>query len=194
MSSRVCIPESHIWVTLKESFVHQLLSLSEEDRGFPGRTGKELRANAGGDPWVREIPWSRKWQLRYSYLETHIDRKPGRLQSIVLQSRTRLSNWACGHSTRHTAHTHARTHTHTVASWSLPLCFWVTYTWHLPASEDIWQTPRAGSEKSVYCLRWGAIQYKVSLHMNRAFYCSLTGIRDEVVGETVCIVWYLHKL
>ena len=33
-------------------------------RGFPnGSTGKEFTCNAGGfDPWVRKIPWRRKWQ------------------------------------------------------------------------------------------------------------------------------------
>ena len=53
---------------------------------------------------------------------------------------------------------------------------------------------RVGHDWSDLAAAAAAIQYKVSLHMNRAFYCSLTGIRDEVLGEMVCIVWYLHKL
>ena len=36
------------------------------------------------DPWVRKIPWRRKWQLlQYSYLENPMDR--GGLQSMGLQ-------------------------------------------------------------------------------------------------------------
>ena len=51
------------------------------------------------DPWVRKIPWSRKWQLtQYTCLENTTDR--GVQQSIVCgvtKSRTWLSNWAHTH-------------------------------------------------------------------------------------------------
>lgn len=40
--------------------------------------------------------------LKYSYLEFPVDRKPGRLQSIVLPNWTRLSNWARAHTHTHT--------------------------------------------------------------------------------------------
>ena len=51
------------------------------------------------DPWVRKIPWSRKWQLtQYPCLENTTDR--GVQQAIVCgvtKSRTWLSNWAHTH-------------------------------------------------------------------------------------------------
>ena len=50
-------------------------------------------------PWVRKIPWGRKWQpLQYSCLENSMDR--GAWQATVhgvTKSWTQLSNWACMH-------------------------------------------------------------------------------------------------
>ena len=53
-------------------------------RGFPGgASGKERRR--GFDPWIRKIPWRRKWQPTPVFLpgKSHRQRKCGRLQSIA---------------------------------------------------------------------------------------------------------------
>ena len=48
------------------------------------------------DPWVKKIPWSRKWQTRqYSCLGNSMDRAAWRaMVHRATKSRTRLSNWA----------------------------------------------------------------------------------------------------
>ena len=62
--------------------------------GFPGgASGKEptcqcrRRNRHKFNPWVRKIPWKRKWQPTPVFLpgESHEQTKPGRLQSIGLQ-------------------------------------------------------------------------------------------------------------
>ena len=44
------------------------------------------------DPWVRKIPWQRKWQLISVFLPGKLPwtEEPGRLQSTVSQIQTRL--------------------------------------------------------------------------------------------------------
>ena len=51
------------------------------------------------DPWVRKIPWGRKWQpLQYPCLENSMDRGAWRATVHgVTKSWTQLSNWACTH-------------------------------------------------------------------------------------------------
>ena len=71
-------------------------------KGLPGDSVvKNLPANEGksGDtgfnPWVKKIPWRRKWQPTPVFLpgEFHGQRSLGGLQSMRSQrSRTRLSN------------------------------------------------------------------------------------------------------
>ncbi|CAN0568393.1 unnamed protein product [Rangifer tarandus platyrhynchus] len=69
---------------------------SESSLGFPSESvGKESVCNAGDpgfDPWVRKIPWRRKWQLTPVFFpgESPWTEEPGRLESVGLQSRTRL--------------------------------------------------------------------------------------------------------
>ena len=51
------------------------------------------------DPWVRKIPWRRKWQLQYSCLENSTDR--GAWQATVhrfAKSQTWMSDWECTHT------------------------------------------------------------------------------------------------
>ena len=50
------------------------------------------------NPWVRKIPWSRKWRLTLVFLPQNIPRtkEPGRLQTMGLQ-RVR-HNWATKHT------------------------------------------------------------------------------------------------
>ena len=99
----------HIW-----SLGHKQEMLLVEvllEKGFPGSTGSEESAcqfrRCRFDPWVRKIPWRRKWQpLQYSSLGNPLDR--GAWETTVhgvAMSRTRLST--------HTYHTHTHTHTHT---------------------------------------------------------------------------------
>ena len=57
----------------KKSFLYSLeTNISASSLGFPGGTGvKNLLANAGDVgliPWVRKIPWSRKWQPTLIFL------------------------------------------------------------------------------------------------------------------------------
>ena len=50
------------------------------------------------DPWVRKIPWSRKWSLQYSCLENSMDRRAW--QATVhgaAKSQTWLSDWIDTH-------------------------------------------------------------------------------------------------
>ena len=66
-------------------------------RGFPsGSAGKEFTCQSrrcGFSPWVRKIPWRRKWRpLQRSCLENPMDRGAWRATAHgVAQSRTRLS-------------------------------------------------------------------------------------------------------
>ena len=56
--------------------------------GFPGGSvSKESTSNTGLDPWVRKIPWRRKWQLTPVFLpgNSHGPQEPGRVQSMGLQ-------------------------------------------------------------------------------------------------------------
>ena len=41
----------------------------------------------GFDPWIRKIPWSRRWQCTVVFLPGKISwrEEPGRLQSVELQ-------------------------------------------------------------------------------------------------------------
>ena len=58
----------------------------------------------GFNPWVRKIPWRRKWQPTPVFLpgESLWTEKPGRLQSIGWQKvRHDWSDWACTHSLKH---------------------------------------------------------------------------------------------
>ena len=94
-------------MTLKESFVYQLLSLFEEDWGFPGRSGRESACQCRRcrfDPWVREIPWSRKRQLTQVFLPG-ISRRQKAWQATVhsvaeLDTIEQLST--CTHTHTHT--------------------------------------------------------------------------------------------
>ena len=57
--------------------------------GFPGGSGaKDLSAmqETGFDPWVREMPWRRKWQPTPTFLpgKSHGQRTLGGLQSMGL--------------------------------------------------------------------------------------------------------------
>ena len=60
-------------------------------QGFPGGSVvKNLSAKAGDvgfDPWIRKIPWRRKWQPISSSLDWEIPQteEPGRLQSMLSQ-------------------------------------------------------------------------------------------------------------
>ena len=63
--------------------------------GFPGGSViKILPAISGFDPWIRKSPWRRKWEPTPVFLpgEYHGQEKPGGLQSMGSQSRTRLSH------------------------------------------------------------------------------------------------------
>ena len=69
------------------------------ERGFPGGvSGKEPSCQCrrhkrwGFDPWVKKILWRRKWQPTPVFLPWRIPwtEEPGGLQSMVLQSQTRL--------------------------------------------------------------------------------------------------------
>ena len=82
-----------------------LITESIVSRGFPGGTVvKNLPAN----PWVRKIPWSRKWQPTSVFM-------PGKFHGQ--RSLVGYSPWGCrvGHdwATECTSHTHSHTHTHT---------------------------------------------------------------------------------
>ena len=65
--------------------------------GFPrGRSGKELACQSrrrGFNPWVRKIPWRRKWQPTPVFLpgKSQGQKSLGGLQPMGLQSLTRLS-------------------------------------------------------------------------------------------------------
>ena len=64
----------------------------------------------GFSPWVRKIPWRRKWQPTpvFSPGESHGQRSPaGYTVHGVAKRQTGLSACACTH-----AHTHTHTHTH----------------------------------------------------------------------------------
>ena len=65
------------------------------------------------DPWIRKIPWRRKWQpIQYFCLENPMDR--GAWQASVhgvAKSQTQLSNWI---------HTHTHTHTEAEISCTSP--------------------------------------------------------------------------
>ena len=57
-------------------------------KGFPGGSGvKNLPANSGFDPWVRKIPWRRKWKPTAVFLPEKIPwtKEPGWLQSTGSQ-------------------------------------------------------------------------------------------------------------
>ena len=60
---------------------------------------KNLSVNAGDtrDPWVRKIPWRRKWQPTPVFLPGEFWR--ARVPKVA-KSRTQLSNWACVHTPR----------------------------------------------------------------------------------------------
>ena len=66
----------------------------------------------GFNPWVRKIPWRRKWQPSPSILAWKIPwtKEPGGLQSIGLQE-SGTTESTCVHAHTHT-HTHIDTHTH----------------------------------------------------------------------------------
>ena len=49
----------------------------------------------GFDPWVRKVPWSRKWQLIPVFLPGKFHgEESGKLQSMGSQSQTQLTDWA----------------------------------------------------------------------------------------------------
>ena len=82
-----------------------LKSLSYLALDFPGGTsGKESTCQCrrhkkcGFDPWVGEIPWSRKWEATLVFLPGKIPwtEEPSRLQSMGLQ-RVR-HDWATEHT------------------------------------------------------------------------------------------------
>ena len=85
---------------------HQIL-LSDHDQklGFPGGTnGKESTCQFkrpkrhSFNPWVRKIPWSRKWQPIPLFLAWKVSwtEEPGKLQSMGLQ--TIRHDWSCTHT------------------------------------------------------------------------------------------------
>ena len=82
----------------------------EADTGIPGGTvGKNLPARRhkrrGFHPWVRKIPWRRKWQPTPVFL-------PGKLHGQ--RNLAGHSPWGYRVKDERThAHTHTRTHTHT---------------------------------------------------------------------------------
>ena len=71
--------------------------------GFRWPSGKESACQCrrckrlGFNPWVRKMPWSRKWQpnpLQYSCLENSLDRGARLARDHgVTKSQIRLSNW-----------------------------------------------------------------------------------------------------
>jgi len=84
----------------------------EDMRDFPGGASGEESAcqcrkcrRQGFDPWVRKIPWSRKWQPTPVFL-------PGKFHGQ--RSLVGYSAWSCKEldMTEHT-HTHTHMHTHT---------------------------------------------------------------------------------
>ena len=86
-----------IWsdVSQKKKEKYQRISLICTSQVAP--LVKSLPANSGYmrcgfDPWVRKIPWRRKWQPTPVFLpgESPGTKEPGRLQSTGLQSRTGL--------------------------------------------------------------------------------------------------------
>ena len=85
---------------------HGQLCLTVSPLIFPGGSVvKNSPTNAGFDPWVWDMcliyGFGRSPRVEngnplwYSCLENPMDRVPGRLQSIVSKSWTRLSDWAC---------------------------------------------------------------------------------------------------
>ena len=102
---------------LKYKMEIRIAYTSQVDGGFPGITrGKgptclcRRPKRRGFNPWVRNIPWSMAWQFTQVFLpgESPWTEDPGRLQSIALQSQTRLKRV----STRQHTHTHTHIHTH----------------------------------------------------------------------------------
>ena len=81
-------------------------------------TGDRLQCRRPSfDPWVRKIPWRRKWQpLQHSCLENPMDRGAGGLQSMGSQ-RVRHDL-----ATKQQQHAYTRIHTHTL----LVLFLWKT--------------------------------------------------------------------
>ena len=55
--------------------------------GFPGGSDGQESACKVKNPWVRKIPWRKKWQPTPVFLlgESHGQKKPDGLQSIGLQ-------------------------------------------------------------------------------------------------------------
>ena len=87
-------------VNVSLSFWHFSACIWKVD--FPGGWGvKNLAANAGdvgSIPGLRRYPGGENGNpLQYSCLENPIDMEYGQLQSLVSQSQTQLSNWACVH-------------------------------------------------------------------------------------------------
>ena len=66
----------------------------------------------GFNPWIRKIPWRRKWQPTLAFLpRVPRSEEPGGLQSMgVAKSQTGLK-WFKTHTHRH-RHTHTHTHFH----------------------------------------------------------------------------------
>ena len=87
------------------------------------------------DPWVRKIPWRRKWQSTPVFLpgKSPWTKKPGRLQSMGLQ---RVGhNWVQAHT------------------WTVGEKWYVTRKEMLPNCWDLWVLP-----SRTYSVSWG-IQY-----------------------------------
>ena len=59
-----------------------------------GKKPETRTESLGQDPWVITPRGENGNPLQYSYLENPMDREPGRLQSMGLQSQVGLSNWA----------------------------------------------------------------------------------------------------
>ena len=62
--------------------------------GFPrGASGKEFTCKAGdsnSDPWVRKIPWRRKWQPTPYCLENPMDRGTWQAHEVTVHGDTEL--------------------------------------------------------------------------------------------------------
>ena len=85
--------------------LHGIIILSTLPMGFPGgASSKESSCQCRRhkrhkfNPWVKKIPWRRKWQSTPMFLHEKISwtEEPGRLQSMEPQSRTWLSYQAQG--------------------------------------------------------------------------------------------------
>ena len=97
------ILHSHPWLPLRIS--NCFTACVYNTKGLPTwLSGKEPTCHCRRcqfDPWVRKMPWRRKWQLHSNILawKSPWTEEPGGLQSMGWQNGTRLGNRAHTHKT-----------------------------------------------------------------------------------------------